>query len=255
VFPLSTSRQLLADLEEQAVRILSHAYNLRILIWTRKGTLSDAIFDAISALPCLEELEINAKTDNWSGTKLCELQQLRGISLLMPDWIVLRTLPDALENQLALSASSSSEPSYFRHLSLICLESTIVTDWVVLSISPYISSLGLVSLTLVGCPKVSDASLLSLLRETPTIQHLALESVGISPVFFSHAAPYLANLRTLKVTHPGERHAQSNEFYPSLAELAGACPKFEGFIHVRRYIYIAFFSLYSQAFGTFCSHA
>jgi hypothetical protein len=231
VFPLATPQQSLADLEDRAIKILKNASNLRILIWTRKGSLSDDLFDAIAALPHLEELEINgASSRNWSGTKLAKLQRLQGISLLMPDRGVVSALPAALERQLALS--DPSEPPYFRHLSLLCLESPLVTDRLVRAMTPCISSLGIVSLSFAGCPKVSDEPLLSLLRATPTIQHLALESVGISPTFFSSAAPYLGNLRTLKVTHPGQRHPQAADFYPSLAELINLCPHFESLTHV-----------------------
>lgn len=176
----------------------------------------------------MKRLEFNAHTDlspgSWTPELLLKLPpQLTSLSLILPDRKVASILPTLLANQ---SKSLSS-------LTILCRESPAINDTVLYHIIPIFanpsSDTRLTSLALAGCSKLTHAPLLELFKSLPHLQHLALESNGIAPNSYSLFAPYLTNLISIKLTHPGPRHSSLNQFYPSLTELIRHTLQLESF--------------------------
>lgn len=183
----------------------------------------------------------------WDPLILCGLGgRLAGLSLLLPDNRVGVSLPAILRSQSHPQPSSAralSEPKEndiatrettignLAEFSIICQSSPIVNNSLFLLLHPYLSGPQLLSLTLIGCPKLTNEPLLTLLSSSPNLSHLSLESVGITPTFFALASHKLQNLRSLTTTHPPLRTPQIEEFYPSISTLISTCPNFHSFTH------------------------
>ena len=214
MWPLAS--RLKTYVNDAAYLTISQAKNLRSLIFTRKGALSDRLLRAVSDLRQLNELEINSNADDYDPLLLCSLPiTLSSLSLLLPDKANISVLPLVI-----------SHLPEIKHLTLLSLQSSSITDTFLNTLcqSPHASHLR--SLALSGCPKLTDHSLLPFIKLT-SLEHLALETCAISCTFFRSAAPYLANLKTLKTTHPGVRHPDVDQLYPSLLEVAANCARLE----------------------------
>ena len=214
------------ELELLAITVLHQASNLHTLHWTRHHSLSNDLLDAIALLPALRHFETNASAgSSWSPARLLNLRpQLRSLSLIMPDRSVVDVVPELLRRQ-----------THLRDLSILSLESTCVTDTTL--VRPMTAALGdagrsLRSLALTGAPKLGDEAMLDLLKAIGSgLDHLAIEAAGTSPGFVGEAARHLPMLRSLKVTHPGTRHARMDDVYPALSEAVLSCPKLDSLIH------------------------
>lgn len=112
-------------------------------------------------------------------------------------------------------------------LSILCRESAVISSSLVKQLAPPLARTPLTRLAIAGCPKINDEAMLVLLRALPQLKHLALEATGVTAKFFGQAAPSLAALRSLKLTHPGPR--QSPEFLPALLELLDSTTELESF--------------------------
>lgn len=183
------------------------------------------VLEAIRELPRLTLLELNAHTNlspgSWSADHLLHLPYLRSLSLILPDRNVASYLPAILAHQ-AESGHGLEE------LTVLSRESNVINDEVFEACYAALSHSALNNLALAGCSKLTGAPLLRLLP-TVHLQHLALEATNIDPSFYASAAPCLATLVSLKVTHPGPRHATLAAFFPALTQLLRGTPKLASF--------------------------
>ncbi|GAA5835681.1 hypothetical protein JCM9279_004614 [Rhodotorula babjevae] len=228
VYPLSMKLRERQAMEDLAIRMLANCVAVEDLVWTRKGALTDRVFEAIVALPKLRSFECNAHTNlspgSWDAEHFLNLPPLRSLSLILADRNVANLLPAFLAKQRSLSATSSSAADdnvlLLEELSILCRESTVINDRVVAALAPSLANSHLTSLALAGCAKLTGAPLLDLLPTLPHLRHLALEACNLDPSsFFPAAAPHLAALESLKLTHPGPRHPSLATFFPALEAL------------------------------------
>ncbi|GAA5999318.1 hypothetical protein JCM5350_007445, partial [Sporobolomyces pararoseus] len=134
VYPLSNVVKERRAMEELAIRMLRNCENVEELLWTRKGSLTDDVFEAIVKLPRLNNFELNAHTNlspgSWSASHLVNLPRLKSISLILPDRNVANILPEFLTRQRQLSTNhdSSEESLALEELSILCRDSTAIND-------------------------------------------------------------------------------------------------------------------------------
>ncbi|GAA5906189.1 hypothetical protein JCM8208_000658 [Rhodotorula glutinis] len=230
VYPLSMKLRERQEMEDLAIRMLANCVAVEDLVWTRKGALTDRVFEAIVALPKLRRFECNAHTNlspgSWDADHFLDLPPLRSLSLILPDRNVANLLPAFLAKQRSLAATSTSRAGdddnalVLEELSILCRESTVVNDRVVAALAPSLANSHLTSLALAGCAKLTGAPLVALLPTLPHLRHLALEACALDPSsFFLAAAPHFAALESLKLTHPGPRHPSTAAFLPALEAL------------------------------------
>ena len=150
------------------------------------------------------------------------------MSLILPDRNVANLLPAFLARQRTLAATSTSRPGaadddnvlLLEELSILCRESTVINDRVVAALAPSLAGSHLTSLALAGCAKLTGAPLVALLPTRPHLRQRAREACALDPPsFFPAAAPHLAALESLKLTHPGPRHPSLAAFFPALEAL------------------------------------
>ncbi|KAM0754116.1 Proteophosphoglycan ppg4 [Meredithblackwellia eburnea MCA 4105] len=227
VYPISLILSERLETERQAAAILRSCVSLRVLRWTRKGALTDRVLEAITELPKLEVFELNGHTSlspgSWSVKHLLRLPPLRTLSFILPDRLVADALPQILQDQVEKSGHGLDE------LTILCRESPVVNDKIMEACIPVLSQTGLRTLALAGCSKLSGAPILRLLPNLPQLQHLALEADNIAPSFYADFSRHLYRLLSLKVTHPGPRHAWADGFFPSLLTLLRGTPLLEAF--------------------------
>ncbi|GAA6048940.1 hypothetical protein JCM3770_007129 [Rhodotorula araucariae] len=228
VYPLSMILRERLDMEQLAIRMLRNCDNVEELVWTRKGALTDRVFEAIKQLPRLRSFECNAHTDlspgSWDADHFLDLPPLQSLSLILPDRKVSAMLPAFLGKQKALASTATFDCGQedillLEELSILCRESTVINDRVVKALAPALAGSRLTSLALAGCAKLTGAPLLDILPTLPHLRHLALEACALDPPFFRQAAPHLGQLRSLKLTHPGPRHPSLPAFFPALEAL------------------------------------
>ncbi|GAA5829531.1 hypothetical protein JCM11251_000193 [Rhodosporidiobolus azoricus] len=225
VFPISLFVTEREYNEELAIRVLRNLTNCESLTWTRKGSLTDRVFEAINTLPKLGDFELNAHTNlspgSWDADHLLNLPPLRSISFILPDRNIANVLPAFLAQQRDSSDAGGAEKKTLQleEMSILCRESTVVNDRVVTSLVPALSGSHLCSLAFAGCAKLTGTPLLDLLPNLPYLRHLALEACNLEPSFFTLAAPCLTQLQSLKLTHPGPRHPALSSFFPALETL------------------------------------
>ncbi|BGP38149.1 hypothetical protein JCM10449v2_002076 [Rhodotorula kratochvilovae] len=228
VYPLSMILHERLDMEQLAIRMLRSCSGIEELVWTRKGALTDGVFEAIKRLPRLRSFECNAHTNlspgSWDAEHFLDLPPLQSLSLMLPDRKVANILPAFLEKQKALAPTATfrtgeGDVLLLEELSILCRESTVINDRVVLALAPALANSHLTSLALAGCAKLTGAPLLAILPTLPRLRHLALEACALDPSFFPLAAPHLSQLRSLKLTHPGPRHPSLAAFFPALEAL------------------------------------
>ncbi|CCM00826.1 uncharacterized protein FIBRA_02868 [Fibroporia radiculosa] len=150
---------------------IQNCVNLRSCTWTRDGSLTTEILEALLHCSHLEELEINGRYEgHYDPITLLGFTHLRRLSLIMPSARVIEMLP------AWISVTGAS----LRHLSLICKSSTLVHDGVLESLAPHLVNLE--HLYLVNCQKVTDRGLYTILSGT-THGLFSLGMEGLSPEF------------------------------------------------------------------------
>lgn len=233
VWPLSQPLVNQAPLVDAILKALSQTDQLRSLQWTRNGSFSDEVLTAITKLPRLEELEINAHSwypGAWDPGLMFDLPKLKSLSLILPDRRVADLLPDLLAAQ-ATRDNDGLGAQGLRSLAILSRDSPTFTPEHVARLCPHVGSL--TSLTITGCIRLNDSSLVALLSKTPLLEHLALEGVGNTRFLFHSLATqrHVPRLRSFKTTHPGVGHRDSNEFYPSLATFIESGSMLESVTH------------------------
>ncbi|KAM0792257.1 hypothetical protein ACM66B_004951 [Microbotryomycetes sp. NB124-2] len=219
VFPLPFRAQERLDMQQLAINVLRQCENLKQLLWTRKGSLTDDVFDAITALP-LDRFEFNGSTNlspgSWSTEYMLQLHPLVSLSVIMPDRQVANALPQLLRIR---NGQTRKDGKSLEHLTVLCRDSPNINDRIMSECAAHLEGTGLRSLALAGCSKLSGAPVLSLLPTLPSLQHLALEATNISAQYLTQFAPHLADILSLKLTHPGPGHAQELDFFAALATI------------------------------------
>ncbi|TFK31402.1 hypothetical protein BDQ12DRAFT_694220 [Crucibulum laeve] len=156
------------DIFDIVVMGLRNCTALRSCTWTRDGSLSSDILDALKASEELQELEINGHSDgNYDPKLLLQFNHLTKISIIMPSVPVI----GALEGWLTQTGKT------LRSLTLVCKSSPIVTDDVLRSLAYHLPNLDHIHLT--GCPKVTHQGVSAVLDSNITgIESLGLEGVS-----------------------------------------------------------------------------
>ncbi|SCV66965.1 BQ2448_5611 [Microbotryum intermedium] len=236
VFSLSLILSERQEMEQLAVQVLRQATSLEHLIWTRKGALTDRVFEAITPIKTLTSFELNAHTNlspgSWDAEHLLRLRPLRMLSLVLPDRSIAQILPAFLQHQRTLSRKSDWDLQgrlELQELSILCRESPNINDSVISACSPFLQGSALKSLALAGCSRLTGSTLLPLLAMLPSLEHLALEATSIPPSFYLEAAPLITQLRSLKLTHPGPKQPTLDQFPPSLCHLLNSLPDLHTF--------------------------
>lgn len=179
----------------------------------------------VAELPSLEYLEINGSHGSeWDPAHLLRLPQtLRSLVILLPERdIVSDILPEWL-------ATLTPNVSALSKLSLISFQSSVLNSTTIWEIGKSLGSI--TNLTIHGCTKMTDAAMLFALKNCGQLEHLSLESAGISDTFFADAVPYLRHLKSLRTNHPGRRWGKGDGHYQSLTKLVKNCPHLCSFTH------------------------
>ncbi|WFD28699.1 hypothetical protein MNAN1_003712 [Malassezia nana] len=211
VFPFGMPAERLEKLETQIVHALQHAPHLRSLAWTRTGSLSDRVLPSIfPAMTCLERLELTGDTLTWSPDVLVRYmpRTIKDLAFVLPD----RTLASHL---VALVACLDGR---LQRLSLVCMNSSVITDALLEDMAPHAPRL--VALSLVGCKQVHGRGVQALV--SPALRELALENVAITPDELVALAPRMERLTRLTVTTPRRAH-DTPAFFETLAHLVAMC--------------------------------
>ncbi|WFD24591.1 hypothetical protein MEQU1_003294 [Malassezia equina] len=130
------------------------------------------------------------------------------LSFLLPD----RTLAQHL---VALVACLEGR---LRRLTLLCFDSSVITDDLLEALAPHAPRL--ISLSLVGCKQVHGPGVHALV--SPALQELALEAVAMAPEALATLAPQLSLLQRLTLTTP-RRFNEAPAFFGALTHLLHAC--------------------------------
>ncbi|EPT01925.1 hypothetical protein FOMPIDRAFT_1160757 [Fomitopsis schrenkii] len=150
---------------------IKNCVNLRSCTWTRDGSLTTEVLEAL--LPCerLEELEINGNHENhYDPWLLRRFAHLRRISLIMPRNAVVEVLP----------AWTGATGSTLRHLTILCKMPGTLNDATLQEIAPNVPNLE--RLYIAGCVKVTERGVWAIISEnTRGLQALGME--GLSPSF------------------------------------------------------------------------
>jgi hypothetical protein len=217
------------------------------------------LITSIVHLRALESIEINGSTSipgAWDESILFSLPPLKSISLILPDRAITSLLPELIKRQ-----SQTLE-----QFSIISQGATYLGDALFAEILDHLSPSHsnellssksrstLKTLSVVGCPKLTDVYILRALKDGAlgeSLMHLALESVGISTDFWKKLvdAHLGKNLRLVKLTHPGKfgqlsnaselrwnafsysgpKHPSLSAFYSSLPSLIQSLPLIHSF--------------------------
>jgi hypothetical protein len=107
------------DLQDIVVKALHNCVNLEACTWTRDGSLTTEIIQALQQCQWLEELQINGNSSgHYNPCQLWHFNSLMSITLIMPSGAVIRSMQTWLgdvEKQL-------------KSLTLICKVTTFILD-------------------------------------------------------------------------------------------------------------------------------
>ncbi|KAF9269659.1 hypothetical protein L218DRAFT_850695 [Marasmius fiardii PR-910] len=163
------------DTEDEQTRAVTEGIrnctNLSSFTWTRDGTLSNEILEALRECKHLKVLEINGHSQGYYDPKiLSQFANIRRISLIMPSVAVVE----------ALDSWATSTRETLRSLTLICKATTIITDRTLQALAPNLCYLE--DLHITGCPKVTQKGIFSVVSQNVHgITSLGIE--GLSPRF------------------------------------------------------------------------
>ncbi|CUA78431.1 hypothetical protein RSOLAG22IIIB_13141 [Rhizoctonia solani] len=157
-------RQRMIALATQAV---SNCVNLRSCSWTRDGTLSTRMLQALAGLNSLKELEINAKPGAfgaWVPEDLLAFQGLQRLTLIMPARSVVEILPEW----------SAKNRDTLESLVIICKSTPYLNDEILQGMLPSLENLR--RLHLAGCVKVTESAIENFLDGNRHLRSLAIEA-------------------------------------------------------------------------------
>ncbi|KZT64234.1 hypothetical protein DAEQUDRAFT_732903 [Daedalea quercina L-15889] len=150
---------------------IKNCANLRSCTWTRDGSLTTEILEALVSVAHLEELEINGNHENhYDPWVLRKFTRLRRISLIMPRHAVIDVLP----------TWTGATRNTLRHLTILCKTPGSVNDATLQDMAPNLQNLE--RLYIAGCVKVTDRGVWAILSGN-THGLLSLGMEGLSPSF------------------------------------------------------------------------
>ncbi|TIA88286.1 hypothetical protein E3P99_02674 [Wallemia hederae] len=183
-FPRQISSSERTHLYDTLTSCLQHFVNLEICSWTRAMTLTTEILSVVSMLPKVAELEINSGNDvrydeiftrgRWPA--------LHTLKIILPDRSIARALRPFLQQRGEQLVS----------LTILAKESGVIDDNYLNSVAG--SLVNLHQLSLGGLKRVTDASILSILKRNPQISSLALESLNLTNSHWELSMPRLSHL-------------------------------------------------------------
>ncbi|KAH0578581.1 hypothetical protein J132_02009 [Termitomyces sp. J132] len=167
-FPKATADDRLVCTVLQGLR---NCTNLRVCTWTRDGSLTSDILEALQISGVLTDLEINGRSEgNFNPTLLQNFTRLSRLSLIMPSNPVVQLLDPWI----------SMTGSTLQSLNVICKASPLITDTILETLAPNLYNLK--NLYLTGCVKVTHKGVWAVLsHNTAGLVGLGLE--GVSPQF------------------------------------------------------------------------
>ena len=180
-----------AEVLEVRLQALRNCVNLQSCAWTRDGSLTTDVLNALTHSQRLSELELNGRNQwRYDPEILCNFSRLRKITLIMPSGSVADVIPrwtaitkDTLEH-LTLICHVRLVVCYAMMLLLMGYgqSSTVITDRFLKDIS--LNLVNLKKLYLVGCPKVTHTGITHLISHNISgLIKLGLE--GVHPKFVS----------------------------------------------------------------------
>ena len=183
-FPRQISSSERTQLYDTLTSCLQHFVNLEICSWTRAMTLTTEILSVLSVLPQLRELEMNSGNDVryeeiFTSGKWPALNTLK---IILPDRSIARALRPFLQQRGEQLVS----------LTILAKESGVIDDNYLNSVAD--SLVNLHQLSLGGLKRVTDASVLSILKRNPHISSLALESLNLTSSHWELSMPRLTHL-------------------------------------------------------------
>ncbi|KAF9531062.1 hypothetical protein CPB83DRAFT_849257 [Crepidotus variabilis] len=214
-FALMKDLQLLSGVVEG----LRNCKNLTSCTWTRQGSLTSEILEALLNCPELGDLEINGHhSTDYEPRILLRFVRLKRISIIMPSPEIIRLLP------LWLAATSSC----LRNLTLVCKSSASVTDELLANFAPHLANLD--HFQLIGCPRVSEKGVCDAISQNKRgLLSLGLEA--ISPRFdvraFANTCSthrYFDHLRSITITVPDPAPESWAAWAFSIIELLSGSP-------------------------------
>lgn len=192
VWPLAASDEERTELEQRVLLTLHHASHLRRLDFTRRGSMTDDMFDILSQHESLRRLEINGSPMYYRAEAVFQLPpRLHSLTILLPTRAIVDLLPSALHR---------IQPS-LRAISIIGSSSSSITDTFVDAL--YELQLYLDSITFAGCPRLTEEPMLRLLKQQGHhLRTLALEALGTTEGFWKRVSEQVdvSQLRALKTT-------------------------------------------------------
>ncbi|KZV67676.1 hypothetical protein PENSPDRAFT_611087 [Peniophora sp. CONT] len=158
-------------LRESCIRGLQNARHLRAVTWTRDGSLTSEILQALAQCTELRSISMNGNSSgHYDPRELLNLTQLNSVSVVMPGSGVIDIFPSWMQ----------VVGQKLRSLTLICKDTRLVNDALLEDMSAFLPSLE--RLSLVGCPKVTHRGIGALVRQNVRgLLSLGLE--GITPAF------------------------------------------------------------------------
>ncbi|KZV96618.1 hypothetical protein EXIGLDRAFT_833463 [Exidia glandulosa HHB12029] len=188
-----------SEVEDLCSKSLANLVNLRSCSWTRDGSFSNSVIEALARMDTLRGLEFNGHSGiEYSPRMLLSLRHLTKVSIIMPDRETAMILPEWLD----ILAPS------LRSLSLICKSSGLITDSMLRPVAHRLTQLDTLHLT--GCTRISAACVEELLAASAEgISSLRLEGLhyAFDLQYLAAASershfrpPLLRNLRALTIT-------------------------------------------------------
>ncbi|KZO94616.1 hypothetical protein CALVIDRAFT_538738 [Calocera viscosa TUFC12733] len=210
------------EVYEHCDRGLANCLNLESCVWPRHGTLTTSMILALSRLPRLERLELNAKSGTYEPADLVRIRQIRALGLTMPD----KPAVDVLQRwfqAISDAGREDGEEGGLRDLRVICQSTNYIGDSMLARLAPYLTRLE--TFHLLGCPKADHVGVAAVLKVcSSTIRHLSLENVSLNfdlaELAMGIELPRLESL-TLTLPTPPTPH---EPFLKGLLQLTAASP-------------------------------
>jgi len=214
-------RALLLGERNEVLRVclrgIQNCINLQACAWTRDGSLSDDILQALCRLPLFTSLEINGNNVwRYSPKTLPKFDRLQKLSLIMPGAPVVEVLPQWL----------SQTGATLQRLTFLCQSSPRINDELLGRVASHLSNLE--HLHLLGCTKVTHEGLWEVVvRNSRGLLSLGLEA--LSPAFdmaiFSERCRNSDVLDHLKsVTLTVNQHIDLPSWMNNVLDMLESCP-------------------------------
>ncbi|KDN44716.1 hypothetical protein K437DRAFT_256960 [Tilletiaria anomala UBC 951] len=266
-FPLGLLAEALEQIEIDIVIALRNAKNLRELVWTRTGSLSDrVIVELFPHLHSLQKLQITGDTRTFDPALLVKslkrpppqsccraIEDPPRSGRFRKEASPYDTVGDSAQNRPTEAEPNAGERCIerfsvnlpdkkmasklpdvaeqlggkLRGLNILSYHSSHVTDAVLQAAALHLPNL--THLSIVGCKAVSIRGVLPVLQAARgLLEELALESLSLLPDDLHLISPSLGRLRVLSLTYPKARIPAAS-FLASLSDLVSQLEQLQSF--------------------------